>query len=328
MNNIFRGFLFFLLTFSVGISWSVDVQNLNTETLIKKLNETPDSYYMGRDIAADEATSTCQKLLCLVKTETDDKIRSGFLLCAAMIEEKNKIHPHSKYRTRSNYFELRDALVAQLEAGKGWGNMIALWLSNLFCPEDLQSCSERIRNVIHSRPEHVNSYSLVLYANLPDNKKKEELDFVNSTLSVQFKNSDALFLHALRARFGDKKSEQALLDRVTDFWKNQDDSKRATDNLEEVLVCAGTEKMMQYAASNIQSKNMVRLPGDVWIREYNICRGVLREKYRDDPTFPLPKSGYSYTDQEIPDLKKWCEKNLKVKYPVPTPSPTSAAAAK
>ena len=323
MNHIFCSFFLscFLLMNAV-ISLGADTQP-DADTLIKTLKENPDAYFIGRNISADEATSVCQKLLVFLKSETNYDLRDSVLACITMIEQKSRTHPHAKYRTRSSYFELRDELVTQFEMEKGGGNLTADRISNLFCPEDLKSCAERIRTVIHSYPEQINSYSLVLYANLPDNKKKEELDFVNSTLSAVFKNSDAFFLHALRARLGDKKSEQALLDRVTDFWKTPYDGNQTSNILKEVLLCAGTEKVMEYVALHIQSKNKTDLPGRILVREDDICRDVLREKYRDDSSFPLSKAGSYYTDQEVVELKKWCEKNLKVKYPAPTPTPSA-----
>jgi len=163
---------------------------------------------------------------------------------------------------------------------------------------------------------------MVLYANLPDNNKKEELAFVKSVLSVQTTDKhDALFCQALCARFGDKDSEKQLIDFVTTFWTGDYDSKRVTDVLKDVLVCAGTEKIMKLAALGLQSEKQIRLPGSVYISEMSICQQVLIEKYRDDPSFPLPTPPhYSYTNQELVEVKKWCEKHLGVKYPEPTPA--------
>ena len=123
---------------------------------------------------------------------------------------------------------------------------------------------------------------------------------------------------------GDKDSEKQLIDFVTAFWTADYDSKRVTDVLKDVLVCAGTEKIMKLVALGVQSEKQIRLPGSVYVSEASICQQVLIEKYRDDPSFPLPPAPYSsYSNKELPQMKKWCEKNLKVKYPDPTPTPSA-----
>ena len=323
MNHIFYSFFLscFLLMNAV-MSFGADTQP-DADTLIKTLKENPDAYHIGRNILKDDATSIGKKLMSLAKSETDLKSRYGLLSGAIAIEEKNRVYPHPKYRSRSSCYELLDLLVEEFELERGRGGRIPSKIYTLFHTEDLKKYSQRIRAVIHSYPEQMNNDSLVLYANLPDNSKKEELEFVNTILSAEFKNSDAFFLHALRARLGDKKSEQALLDRLTDFWKTRYDGDLASNMLKDVLLCAGTEKVMEYVALHIQSKNETYLPGRILVREDSICRDVLREKYQDDSSFPLPANGYSYTDQEVSGLKKWCEKNLKVKYPAPTPAPSA-----
>ena len=320
-----RFFFLLKLFFFIGISVSYGetTDNNKTDSIVESLknNKSPSTQNIS------DATSISLQLLERAKNITDRELRCKIGQQVALLEMDNRNHPHPHYRGRSNYFELRDELVAELEMGKGANSEISDRILDLFHPKDLIDVSQRIRAVVHRSPQFMTHSLMVLYANLPDNNKKEELVFVESILSVQATNRhDALFCQALQARFGDKKSEQALVDFVSNFWKAKWDEKRESDVLKDVLVCAGTEKIMQKVALGLQSVKQIMVTEDVSVSEASISQNVLKEKYQDDPSFPLPKTyRYSYSDQEIGELKKWCEKNLKVKYPEPTPTPKSTA---
>jgi hypothetical protein len=329
MKNISM-FLFVILFLNLfSFSFGENVGNDKTNAIIERVKKNPDAAFLCREIYADEASSVCQKLLVQSKTESDNKMRYALLLCAATIESKNFTHPHPKYKNRSNYLELCEQMITEFELEQGRGGTIPWNITTLFHPDDLKAYGQRIRTVIHAYPQNINTSSIVLYASLPDNNKSEELNFVKTVLFKQKPGwHDSLFYQALQARFGDKNSEEQLSHFVSTLWDTEYDGKRSTDVLKKVLLCAGTDRMMKQVALGLQSNKKIRLPGSLYVHEKEVCEDVLQGKYMDDPTFPLPKGGYSYTDQEVVELKKWCEKNLKVKYPVPTPSPTPTPSAK
>ena len=134
---------------------------------------------------------------------TDPELRCKIGKHAGWLEVDNRPHKHSTYRSRSNNFELRDELINEIELEKGADSVTARLISILFHPADLKNSSQRIRAIVHQYPQYVTQPLMVLYANLTDNNKKEELAFVKSVLSVQATDKhDALFCQALCARFG------------------------------------------------------------------------------------------------------------------------------
>ena len=305
---------FLILAVLISPVVAQEPRNENVQSIVEKLRRHPDAYPYNSippiPMPKDTATSVCQSLLFLAKGETDIQLRCGIGQYVGMIEIVNRCHPHPRYRTRSDFFELRDELIAELEKSHGGESTIVDRIFVLFHPNDLKPVSQRIRDFIHKNPQSITQSLMVLYANLPDNSEKEELIFVK-TILMQYTpvRNDNLFHQALAARFGDKTSEQQLIDLVSNLWEGKQDRGRITDVLKNLLLCAGTENVMRYVASGLQSNRQVQLPGDVSISEISVCENVLQEKYRDDPTFPQSKE-YSYTDQELLELKKWCEKTF------------------
>jgi hypothetical protein len=317
MKTRFCFLLCFVFVAGIALSYGEDQERSKVDVMIESIrnNKEPSS----RNVS--DATTLSLQLLERAKNTTDTKLRCKIGKHAGWLEVNNRTHKHSTYRSRSNNFELRDELINEIELEKGADSVTARLTSILFHPEDLKNSSQRVRAIVHQYPQYVTQPLMVLYANLPDNNKKEELTFVKSVLSAQATDKhDALFCQALCARFGDKDSEKQLIDFVTTFWAGDYDSKRVTDVLKDVLVCAGTEKIMKLAALGLQSEKQIRLPGSVYVSEMSICQDVLIVKYQDDPSFPLPKPPYHYSSQELLEAKKWCEKHLGVKYPAPVPA--------
>ena len=316
-----RFFLLLKVFILIGVSFSYgeSPDNNKADSIVESLknNKPPSTQNIS------DATSISLQLLERAQSTTETKLRSEIGQYVGRLEITNRLHPHPRYRARSCFFGLRDELVTDLELENGAVSTIADRILELFHPEDLRSVSERIRAVVYKNPQLVTQSLMVLYANLPDNDKSKELDFVNKVLSQQsLKKRDLLFHQALRARFGDTTSEQTLIDFVGNLWNTEYDENRDTDILKDVLLCAGTERIMQKVALGLPSERHIRLPGRVHVSERSVCENVLKEKYRDNSTFPLPKSS-SYTNEEQIELRKWCEKNLKVKYPAPTPTPSA-----
>jgi hypothetical protein len=320
--------LILAVAFSASVVRAAQPLTTNSlENVMEKLRNKPHNTLL--QVSADESTISydlAQKAL-----QTDNvELKKAVLQHCLDIELQYPKHP--KYKSRSDNYVLLEQIIPMFEKNGGAPDCIANYLFDLYHPTDLDRYADRIRTKVYSTPSRdMDLGMLSVYAVLPSNKPKEVQTFIKKFADdphyYKYEGEVSPVLLGILARYGDTNSENLLIKWTEDLGVRGPRDANSIRDFIRAFMIADTPKIKKMLAKEVRSNVLIPSHSFTSESKRNMCAEALSRIYRDDPAFPTPPK-YSYTNQDLNSIERWCEKNLKVKYPAPTPSPTSAAAAK
>jgi hypothetical protein len=259
---------------------------------------------------SDHASSISQFLAPKLTDIRDPSVRINLIMNCVDIE---RLHPsHPIYKTRSDNYGLRDALVESFLTDSSRRDIYASSLLDLYNLDDLTTAAEKLCPPIRAREVGINDDSVfILYAILSKENSKDVQERCHETLKKHSKWTT--IPHAILARYGDKASEDWLIGRIAELQGTYGDME--ITRLEKALVCANTRRIAGACADQLRTNDPIYYAGGVMISKRHLFAKILGKMFRDAPTYPFPNKMPDWTSESYKRLETWCTENLGVRYP-------------